>query len=367
MNKILLYLYFITAPLYFISSGLPQMSELIMSLIFLLNILNIINIIFSKYSVSYSPFFIYVIVINLFFFYYTQDSTFILSSLFYVFNWIVVCLIIYLIITNEKKYLKTILYACMTSGVVQILLSLIVPSDSTRNTILFNNPNQLAEYAVMIVVLVLYCNTRLKGKTRINYTIMGIGLYLGYLSASKAGMISLLVISILFLILNSRSFFEKALSILISISLLVITYLVFSDSRLMYGINSQIDLIMTRFNHNKNHDEGIFLDRGYDRIIDFPEYIIFGSGEGYLERFDTNIELHSLFGTLLFSYGIFGLIFFMFILIFIVVKLPFKSYYLLIGPLLYTVTHQGLRETMLWILIALFISEIWKRSAIRKC
>lgn len=366
MNKLLLYLYFVITPLYFFGSGLPQISEWIMTLLFLLNIISILNIIFKKFSLTYSLLFIYIFLVNIFYFYYTQQTGFLVTGLYYIFNWLVIGLILYLVITEEKKYLKIILYGCITSGILQVFLSVIVPSDSTRNTILFNNPNQLAEYALMIAVIGLYCNSRLKGRIIVSYTIMGIGLYLSYLSASKAGIVSLLVLAIIFLIINSKSLIEKLSALLVSVLLLITTYLVFTDSKYLYGINNQIDLILRRFNHNSNHDTGIFLERGYNRIIEFPQYIIFGAGEGYLERFNTNIELHSLFGTLLFSYGLIGLILFLILITYLIFNLKFTTYYILIGPFLYSITHQGLRETFLWILIALFINEIWKEHERRK-
>jgi hypothetical protein len=50
--------------------------------------------------------------------------------------------------------------------------------------------------------------------------------------------------------------------------------------------------------------------RGYDRIVNHPEYLFFGAGEGAYERFKSELypwgEIHSTFGTLLFCYGILG-------------------------------------------------------------
>ena len=55
-----------------------------------------------------------------------------------------------------------------------------------------------------------------------------------------------------------------------------------------------------------------FTSRGYDRIWQFPEYLLLGAGEGAYSRFrnwDDN-EFHSTFGTIVFSYGFVGSAFF---------------------------------------------------------
>src|SRR2546422_1043712 len=48
--------------------------------------------------------------------------------------------------------------------------------------------------------------------------------------------------------------------------------------------------------------------RGYDRMTNHPQYLLFGAGEGAYYRFQSAWprELHSSYGTLLFCYGIFG-------------------------------------------------------------
>src|SRR5262249_31537568 len=47
--------------------------------------------------------------------------------------------------------------------------------------------------------------------------------------------------------------------------------------------------------------------RGYNRIIDYPQYLILGAAEGGYDRFvNIHLELHSTLGTIFFSYGIVG-------------------------------------------------------------
>lgn len=357
MNKYLIILYFVTIPFYFFSSGIPQFSEFILCILFLINMIGLIKVISSKISTLYTPIFILMMLINVIYYYFTQSFESISYSLYYLFNWLVITLFIYLLYIDKNKYIRVLLLGCYLSGVLQFFLSLIYSSNSVRETLFFNNPNQLAYFSLLIVIIVVYCNNKLNGSIFINYSIMFIGLYLILLSASMSVLASLLLIVFIYLILNSRTILEKLLSWGLSIIILIFTYMIFINSKYLYNINGSLDTVLYRFNHNSNQSSSIFFERGYDRIIEFPKYILFGAGEGQLERFNTTIELHSTYGTLLFSYGIIGLLLFFILIFFIFFNVNFKYSYLLIAPLIYGITHYGLRESLFWIFLALLLYE----------
>jgi hypothetical protein len=102
-------------------------------------------------------------------------------------------------------------------------------------------------------------------------------------------------------------------------------------------------------NDNDDSLEG----RGYDRILKYPYYLIWGAGEGLNYRFESNKELHSTLGNILFSYGIIG--FGLFLLIFrqAIAKQGLASVFPLYAVLLFGFTHNGIRHTYLWLLLAL--------------
>jgi hypothetical protein len=94
--------------------------------------------------------------------------------------------------------------------------------------------------------------------------------------------------------------------------------------------------------------------RGYDRILTYIELTILGAGEGYFNRFKSmhKGELHSVIGTLFFSYGIIGLG--LFLLMFL--KFKYKKLFLIkfLTPMfLYSLTHNGIRNPLFWIIIAI--------------
>ena len=89
----------------------------------------------------------------------------------------------------------------------------------------------------------------------------------------------------------------------------------------------------------------------------YPEYLIFGAGEGIayrlLKKGDNFNELHSTWGTLLFSYGIAGFTSFMMMLAILFRSAPWRHLWYFLPIALYGLTHQGLRFSMLWVFFGL--------------
>jgi hypothetical protein len=111
----------------------------------------------------------------------------------------------------------------------------------------------------------------------------------------------------------------------------------------------------------KEVDEGTggdngFEGRNYDRIIKFPQYLIFGAGEAKFTRFNKNfnLELHSALANILFSYGIIGFCLFMTIIIKVVLYLNLDNFFYFVFFMLFTIPHNMLRWPLFWIVILIF-------------
>jgi hypothetical protein len=104
------------------------------------------------------------------------------------------------------------------------------------------------------------------------------------------------------------------------------------------------------------------LHRGYVRLIQNPQYLAFGAGEGGFERL-TQIadkqskELHSTLGTILMSYGLVGLALFGLLLFVVFGRAPRASIAYLGPVMLYSVTHVGVRFSEFWIFLALVYAQ----------
>ena len=92
--------------------------------------------------------------------------------------------------------------------------------------------------------------------------------------------------------------------------------------------------------------------RGYDRLTKYPKYLVFGSGEGQSSRFGYSIEFHSTLGNILMSYGIIGLVLYLTSVISAIRNNRWKDAYTVFFILLYGLTHNGIRNTLLWMLVA---------------
>ena len=78
--------------------------------------------------------------------------------------------------------------------------------------------------------------------------------------------------------------------------------------------------------------------RGYNRIYEYPEQILLGAGERGRWRFGPGHEheLHSSFGTVLFSYGIVGFVLFSTFLLHVLAERPASALFLTAAPIVYS-------------------------------
>jgi hypothetical protein len=109
---------------------------------------------------------------------------------------------------------------------------------------------------------------------------------------------------------------------------------------------------------NKSDEHSSLKDRSVQRLIDYPQHLLLGAGEGDYARFTRAVpaqEVHSSLGTLLFGYGVVGLGLFLWLLWRIVATTPLRLSAQLLAPLVFSLAHNGLRFTFFWILVAVLI------------
>jgi hypothetical protein len=172
-------------------------------------------------------------------------------------------------------------------------------------------------------------------------------MYLALLSASKAAVAGAVILFALTIITNPRIILVMALA---------------TAGMLSLGgpIERALETTAQRLQTDRRPQWSFFEERGYDRIQNHPEYVLFGAGEGATTRFaETTIigthEIHSSAGTLLFAYGIVGATMFFAFLWRTIRGAGLRSSLMMLPALAYTVAHQGLRFNSLWVLVGLFI------------
>ena len=198
--------------------------------------------------------------------------------------------------------------------------------------------------------------------------ILGLGVVAAQ-SLSKAAMISFIVLVLAALWYQGMSARLK----LVTAVGLVIGGAVISGMYTSPSIrsNSVVERVAARFESIGKDADDSAEQRGYDRIWLYPEYLLYGAGEGAEERFGEtaggDIEMHSTFGTVLFSYGIFGFGLFLLFLWIIFRRAPHRQLVYFAPICLYGLTHQGLRFSLMWVFLGTrgwssIPSESWKRK-----
>lgn len=274
-------------------------------------------------------------------------DTFVLFPLYYIYNLLIFLAALILYRRFGDAFLRLTLYVVFATLFLQVAASFVIRSGKFRGSLFFNNPNQLGYYALLAGCLIVLTHRRLKFRLLSSSIALVACAYLALISASRASVLGIVILLVVLLFSNPR--------IIIAASIAVFALLMVGGP-----IKSSLESSEERVFRSRNTQVGFFQERGYDRIWQHKEYLVLGAGEGGLSRFAEtlivqNMELHSSAGMILFSYGIVGSILFLWFMLRLVQRSQLRSAVILVPPLIYTVAHQGLRFTMLWVLLAVFV------------
>jgi len=271
------------------------------------------------------------------------SDTFVLFPLYYVYNTLLFLVALVLFQRYGDAFLR------LTMNIVYLTIFLLVGSSllsvgSMRGSLFFNNPNQLGYYVLLVACLIVMVHWRLRLRLLTSSIALTCCGYLAAVSASRAAMAGIAILFALLVFSSPR--------VILAISALAMAFMFVGGP-----ITSVVDSSQERV-RNRRSNVGFFAERGYDRIWEHKQYLVFGAGEGGLTRFSTTMqmEIHSSIGTVIFSYGLVGTALFLIFMWRLVRGAPLMFAAVLIPPMAYTVAHQGLRFTMLWVLLAIFVA-----------
>lgn len=338
--------YVVLKPYYLLPSGLPQLGDLLMAMALPFALLlpqprqgrdarrfQLYLALFCGYAAMVSLAWTFVL----------MDPGLAVSATYYAFNLclLIVCLRIGAL--HPRATLLTIAFAIAVSAAVQAASTVLTFNAARfRQIASFNNPNQLG-YWSLLSLCILFC---IAGKVRIKWYIQAptviFLLYTTAVALSKSGMISAAFLCVLHFVKKPRLLF-------LGMVVLVPAYLVLENSTLVERINTRLE------NIGQQSDDTLET-RGYGRIVDYPQYLALGAGEGglyrYSSEFDTTHEMHSTLGTVLFSYGLVGLTIFAAAIWYLYRISSAGRFLYVLPPFLYGFTHQGLRFSFFWLLLA---------------
>jgi hypothetical protein len=332
-----------------VEGGVPQVADYVMMALMALMVGGFgLPLLPSHLPVAraFGAFVCYAAVVNLVWTMVTGDLRILKNTLFYVYNYLLLLTLLALYARLGEKFLRVTVHATAASVFLQVILSPVAPDTSSfRNALFFNNPIQLAYYAVLAATLFYFGSKRFPMKVAYQVCFYLAVVFLLLLSLTKAALLAGAVLLVLAMLQRPAALTAMAGA---GALFLVGTFLA-KDAPPQLIANLE-----QRF--TKQGSDETWATRGWDRIDNHPEQLFLGAGEGYYERFDSVInytELHSSYGTLLFCYGVLGTAPFACGLYLICRRADLMLLAGLLPTLLFGVFHHGLRFTLFWVVLGL--------------
>jgi hypothetical protein len=275
-------------------------------------------------------------------------GTNLLYPLYYIYNTAFFFVAVLLYQRFGTVFLRFTVQLVFVTVLGQVVASFAMVGSEGRNQLFFDNPNQLGYYALLAACMLAAAHRWLGSSLWASSVGMVCCGYLAVLSSSRSSVAGIAFLLVLLLFANPRILLVAALASV-------------GFTLLDTPLGQSVETLQRRVSEKRNPDMTFFEQRGYDRIWRNKEHVLLGAAEGARWRWreSTRIrtaEIHSSAGTLLFSYGIPGVLLFGVFLVRVIRGVRIREGLLLLPPLFYSVAHQGLRFTMLWVLLALFVS-----------
>lgn len=325
-----------------------------------------------------------VILINGFYAVYHQRIDFVVSTLHYIFNFILI--IFFRSYSKSPLFLDNLFKVCKLNLWIQLIIYLIGLGEyfwDIRYMGTFNDPNQMAFFIYSSFLLIYLLSKIIDKQISIFYYL--ICLFLIFQTASTGILLAIFSFVFLLLVLNFNSVFNtkikvKAKTIIVVNFVLMSSIFVISinptilnsisDSFIIERVEEKISKIGSTDNISSNSygDLSLIEERGIDKLILYPERLLFGSGQGYYARFDEaahNNEIHSTLPSILFYYGTIPTIILLIWFNKNVRKLSYVTILVFIPLILESFTLLNQRQPFFWMIFVLsyiYIEKINKRQ-----
>lgn len=313
-------LFWVMKPFYLWSSGRMQISDFLFVLSFVFWLFNNRGrILAEKKDLLYFYFVVLTFVVNSLHSLLNSDSVFILSSIYYLYN-----LLMVLAINSYKSndsFLKNLLLVSRVNILVQLLVLVLGTGrffyNSSRYMGTFNDPNQFA-FSMFTSFLLVYMLTGYFRQNAVNrkrspvLLLYAITWYFVFRSGSTGmllGMTSFAIFTAIAYLTRDNS---RTLIVLRTVAIAFVIITLFYvlvvgfptgtfelNSDLMYRLELKLDQA------DSNGLVALLEERGIDKLYNYPEYVFIGAGDGLYGRFvDSAFEVHSTLPGALFYYGI---------------------------------------------------------------
>jgi hypothetical protein len=351
-------IFLVASSVYVFDAGLPQPADLLMaSLVAVLATGFIIKPPVHSDLVFVGALFVgYTALVNLLWYTQYQSDRFWLTALYYAFDFGALMVVVSLVRALGERFITATRIAIAVAIVLEIVALSVLPRSSIRSVGTFNNPNQLGYWGLMIGC----CWLVLKRDEKLSAIDILVLSAAGYVSAESLSKAATLAFTLVFLMGIVFQRLTRSAKLMLLVMVFVGTSTVLLDPRSVERF-FEVDIVKrvdNRLGSIGQQGDDSLDGRGYDRIWRHPEHLVFGAGEGALYRFTNEVwekdkEMHSTLGTVLFSYGVIGFSLFCALLLMVFRRAP-RVYALYSLPIwAYGMTHQGLRDTMLWVFLGM--------------
>lgn len=370
-----IYLYLLLKPFYIFKSGGIQPSDLFLVLALLLLLIskkrNEIRRVLSS-NLKYIIFIICVVLINSIYYIIYNNSRFVLSTLYYIF--IFIGILLFSFVFNEKGRKKIVSKILKIDIIMQLIIYFLGFGRiyvGTRYMGTFNDPNQFG-YFIFICYMFIYLISLDTKETKGNIFFLLISIFLIFKCASTGMLLGITVFLILQIIDILRKIFyfinknkvKIFVTIIFFVPIFLIILLINNNNNFINIKNSfMMSRVMEKFSRVDNTNESnmsLYEERGYDKFVYYPQYILYGSGEGEYNRFVKarhQGEIHATFPSILFYYGIFPFIILLSWIYDKIRKANIKVLIPLFALFIESFTLLNQRQVLFWVLI-LFISYL---------
>lgn len=360
LTDIFLFLSVFTLQFYIIESGKPQLSHVLLAIFSLLVISKMRLKMQYLYELrALKRFTLYAVCINLLFFISSFDLSFIISSIFCVYNFVIsFALLVYL--RYRPYHFKDSISCPILLSMILLVVFYFVGLGRfyfyPRYNGFFNDPNQMAFWALcsMGVINIKSNNIRLILVTYLLCVVICV------VSVSRSALIGLSVMS-LGVFIKIYDYLRRNPGVIIILILILFVGAYQASSLIDFSDVKSIEYLIDRASETDVADQ--LETRGYDLIAKYPEYLFFGAGQGGMDRFNKDGEVHSTWAGILFYYGIVGLSFFIYFLYMIIKRLRMVDRLIFLGPLLYGFSTFGARTPVFYfflISILAFQDSSWR-------
>lgn len=379
-------LFWILKPFYIRESGSMQPADFIFIISFLVWVFEKRGVIpVDRRELPLLGFIAFTFIINGIYAAVYEDKWLLVSTLYYVY-----CFLVLLVVRDSmanRRFLKGLLWASAFNLIIQLLVLLAGLGNymwhGYRFMGTFNDPNQYAfsMFTSFLLVFILSSYMKEKEHNRKKAAVLiffALTAYFIIQGGSTGMLLGIGSFSVLFFITFLHSEKTPTFQLLKILTVIVVVGVVVlmtsrnvdvnslddsagSGTFLLYRLFAKIDLV------ENGGIQALFQDRGLEKILTHPCYLLFGSGEGMYTRFPaSHYEIHSTFPGILFYYGIIP---FLFLLKWIKNNLSNTSRILIpayLALLIESLTLAHQRQPAFWMIIMLGSLEYANARDLRK-